>query len=385
MKAIVNGLVVHDHEIVNGQVIMYEKDIWKIVPRKQFRAGMCTKVIDAGGGFVVPGFINEHIHGCVGVDVMDEDPKALETMQLTLPQTGVTSFVATTMTYDRPRIEQALGRIQQAMQQPGTGAQIVGAHMEGPFVSEKHKGSQDAQYIQEADFSWLEPYADCLKIITFAPETLRNNTFIHQCVDHGIIPSLGHSDATYEEATAVMDDVPCCHVTHLYNAMSPFHHRKPGLVGAALLHKNAKCELICDNLHVHPAAQKLAYQLKGRDGIILVTDSMRACLMPDGTSELGGQTVYVKDGEARLADGTIAASIAPMHLCVLNFLLNTGASLPDVIAMATANPAKDLGIYDRVGSLDEGKQADIVILDSTDFHVKQTVIAGEIAYNEEDN
>ena len=132
MKAIVNGLVVHDHEIVNGQVIMYEKDIWKIVPRKQFRAGMCTKVIDAGGGFVVPGFINEHIHGCVGVDVMDEDPKALETMQRTLPQTGVTSFVATTMTYDRPRIEQALGRIQQAMQQPGTGAQIVGAHMEEP-------------------------------------------------------------------------------------------------------------------------------------------------------------------------------------------------------------------------------------------------------------
>lgn len=385
MKAIINGLVVHEHEIVTGQVIMYEEDIWKIVPRKQFRAGMCTEIIDASGGFVVPGFINEHIHGCAGVDVMDEDDKALERMQKSLPQTGVTSFVATTMTYDRPRIERALGRIRSAMERSTAGARILGAHMEGPFVNVNHKGSQDAQYIQQADFSWLLPYVDILKIITFAPETLPNHHFIQQCVEHQIIPSLGHSDATYEEATAVMDEVPCCHVTHLYNAMSPLHHRKPGLVGAALLQPKARCELICDNLHVHPAAQNLAYRMKGRDGIILVTDSMRACLMPDGTSELGGQTVYVKNGEARLADGTIAASIAPMHQCVLHFLMNTGASLPDVIAMATENPAKDLGVYDRLGSLDEGKAADIVILDSTDFHVKQTIIAGELAYNEETN
>ena len=142
------------------------------------------------------------------------------------------------------------------------------------------------------------------------------------------------------------------------------------------------CELICDNLHVHPAAQKLAYQLKGRDGIILVTDSMRACLQGDGESELGGQAVYVKDGQARLADGTLAGSTAVMNQVVLNFLINSGASLPDVVAMASANPAKDLGLYDRLGSLEEGKQADVVVLDSNDFHVKQTVIAGELVYDE---
>ena len=221
-----------------------------------------------------------------------------------------------------------------------------------------------------------------MKIITVAPEVLKNKSFLKECRDHQILVSLGHSAATYEEVMEIVDAGGLCHATHLYNAMAPFHHRQPGLVGAALLSPKVHCELICDNLHVHPAAQKLAYQLKGRDGIILITDSMRACLQGDGESELGGQAVYVKDGQARLADGTLAGSTAVMNQVVLNFLINSGASLPDVVAMASANPAKDLGLYDRLGSLEEGKQADVVVLDSNDFHVKQTVIAGELVYDE---
>ena len=380
MKAIIDGLLVLPHEIVTGKVLMYEKDIWKIVPRKEFRAGMCTDLVDANGGFVVPGFINEHIHGCAGADTMDESEDALKKMQDVLPKTGVTSFLPTTMTMQRDKIERALQRIRRAKDNPG--AQILGAHMEGPFISPLYKGSQAEEHIAAPDFSWIEPYADVVKSITLAPEALKNKTFLKECAAHHIVPSFGHSGASYEEAMDAMEKCEVCHVTHLYNAMTPLHHRKPGLVGAALLAKQAHCELICDNLHVHPAAQKMAYQLKGRDGIILITDSLRACLMPDGESELGGQKVFVKDGQARLADGTLAGSTAAMNQVVLNFLLNTGASLPDVVAMATINPAKALGVYDRIGSLEEGKQADIVVLDSNDFHVKQTIIAGELVYDE---
>lgn len=383
MKAVLRGLIVQGNEIINGHVLMYEgPNIWKIVPRNQFRAGMCTDLIDAKNGFVVPGFINEHIHGCAGADTMDEDDAALAVMQNALPATGVTSFLPTTMTYDKHRIERALERIRKAKDNPG--AQILGAHMEGPFISAAYKGSQEEKNMMSPNFSWLAPYADIIKIITVAPETLKNTTFLKDCAAHGIVVSFGHSAATYEEVINTMTAGDIYHATHLFNAMTPFHHRKPGLVGAALLQDAIHCELICDNLHVHPAAQKLAYQMKGRDGIILVTDSMRACLQGDGESELGGQTVFVKNGEARLANGTLAASVAPMNEVMLHFLINSGASLPEVVAMATVNPAKDLGVYDRIGSLEEGKQADFVVLDSEDFHVKQTVIAGEIAYNEED-
>lgn len=382
MKAIYNGLLVLPDKVVTGEVLLYEHDIWQIVPRKQFRAGMCSELIDAGGGFVMPGFINEHIHGCVGVDTMDGTVAAIQTMQDALPKTGVTSFLPTTMTMSHDAIDQALDAIRQAKVTPRKGAQILGAHMEGPFISEAYKGAQAAEHIARPDFSWLEPYRDIVKIVTVAPETIHHQAFLDACKEAGIILSLGHSDATYEEAMKVLTDYPYCHITHLYNAMTPFHHRKPGVVGAALLAKDAKCELICDNLHVHPAAQKLAYELKGADGIILITDSMRAALLPDGVSELGGQKVYVKDGEARLADGTLAGSTAAMNDVALHFLINTGATLPELAAMTAANAAKDLGVYDRMGSLEAGKQADIVIVDSADFHVKQTVIAGDLVYDE---
>lgn len=382
MKAIYNGLLVLPDRVVTGEVILYEQDIWKIMPRKAFRAGMCSELMDAQGGFVFPGFINEHIHGCAGVDTMDGTVGALRTMQKVLPQTGVTSFLPTTMTMSRKAITTALDAIRQAMTEPVEGGQIVGAHMEGPFISPAYKGAQAETYIAEPDFSWIQPYQDIVKIVTVAPEMIHDDAFLRDCEAAHIIVSLGHSNATYEEAVKVLTVYPYCHSTHLYNAMSPFHHRKPGLVGASLLDRKVRCELICDNLHVHPVAQKLAYTMKGADGIILITDSMRAALLPDGTSELGGQTVYVRNGEARLADGTLAGSTAAMNDVALHFLINTGATLPEIAQMTAANAAKDLGIFDRVGSLEEGKQADIVIVDSTDFHVKQTVVAGNLVYSE---
>ena len=309
---------------------------------------------------------------------MDEDAGALLKMQQVLPATGVTSFLPTTMTYDRRRIEEALQRIRQAKANPGT--RILGAHMEGPFISQAYKGAQKAENISAADFSWLEPYADVVKIITLAPETLKDRSFLEQCAAHHIIVSVGHSAASYEDVRSIMADCPFYHITHLFNAMTPLHHRKPGIVGAALLDPHAHCELICDNLHVHPAAQELVYRMKGQDGIILITDSLRACLLADGESELGGQKVFVHHGEARLADGTLAGSIAPMNEVVHHFLENSKAPLHEVIAMATANPARDLGVFEQLGSLEPGKLADIVLVSPDDFQVKKTLIDGQVVY-----
>lgn len=252
--------------------------------------------------------------------------------------------------------------------------------MEGPFISQAYKGAQKAENISAADFSWLEPYADVVKIITLAPETLKDRSFLEQCAAHHIIVSVGHSAASYEEVRSIMADCPFYHITHLFNAMTPLHHRKPGIVGAALLDPHAHCELICDNLHVHPAAQELVYRMKGQDGIILITDSLRACLLADGESELGGQKVFVHHGEARLADGTLAGSIAPMNEVVHHFLENSKAPLHEVIAMATANPARDLGVFEQLGSLEPGKLADIVLVSPDDFQVKKTLIDGQVVY-----
>lgn len=379
MKAIMDGLLVLPHEVVTGQVLLYDEKIEAIMPRKEFRAGMVTDLIDAEGLIVAPGFINEHIHGCGGCDTMDEDDTALEQMSRLLPSTGVTAFVPTTMTYDRPKIERSLTRVRQAMGQEW-GAEILGAHMEGPFISPVYKGAQAEKDITAADFSWLGPYQDVIRIVTVAPEMISDPVFLQQCWEHHIIVSIGHSAADYETARAVMTSGGTCHVTHLFNAMTPFHQRKPGIVGAAFDTPEVRCELICDNLHVHPAVQRLAYREKGRDGIILISDSLRACLVGDGESELGGQPVFVQNGAARLADGTLAGSIVTMEQAVLNFIINTQASLPDVIAMATENPARDLGVYDRMGSLEVGKQADITMFDDA-MHIKKTLAKGRVIFD----
>lgn len=379
MKVIIDGRLVMPDTVLDGYALLYDGNtILDVVTQDSVNTDACESVVRADGALIMPGFINEHIHGCAGVDTMDEDAGALLKMQQVLPATGVTSFLPTTMTYDRHRIEEALQRIRQAKANPGT--RILGAHMEGPFISQAYKGAQKAENISAADFSWLEPYADVVKIITLAPETLKDRSFLEQCAAHHIIVSVGHSAASYEEVRSIMADCPFYHVTHLFNAMTPLHHRKPGIVGAALLDPHAHCELICDNLHVHPAAQELVYRMKGQDGIILITDSLRACLLADGESELGGQKVFVHHGEARLADGTLAGSIAPMNEVVHHFLENSKAPLHEVIAMATANPARDLGVFEQLGSLEPGKLADIVLVSPDDFQVKKTLIDGQVVY-----
>ena len=379
-----------------GNVLLYdEMGIHAVKAAASFDAaadGVApADVFDAGGCYVSPGFLNVHIHGCGGADTMDEDADALTTIRKKQAEMGVTAFLPTTMTCPWNEIAGALTRVRAAMDVHGVGAEILGAHMEGPFISPAEKGSQEETNILPADFGKLAPFADVVRLVTLAPEELplsdttkphltetapeeHDWSFIERCEDAGIIVSIGHTAATYEMAAAAVQQHGVHHFTHLFNAMTGLHHRHPGTVGAAL-DTDARVELICDNIHIAPAVQRLVWRLKGAAGLILVTDSMSACGIGDGTYTLGGHEVTVRGERATLADGTIAASIATLNRCIERFQRNTGAPIEQVIETVTKTPAKDLGIYAERGSLAPGKRADITIFDDA-LAIHATIVGG---------
>jgi len=381
MKAIINGKIILDDQILTGQVLLYNETIEKIIPENFFSADSVDLLIDAAGKYVSAGFINLHIHGCRGFDTMDDTPEALDTIREGMAQSGVTAFLPTTMTYDFPTIYRSFDQIRAAMGKK-MGAQILGCHVEGPFISEVYKGAQSSKYIIAPDFSYLEPYKDIIKIVTIAPEKLVGDRFINECKKNHIVVSMGHSSATYEEAMAAIA-AGVGQVTHLFNGLQPLHHRRPSVVGAAL-DTAVTCEIIADNVHVHPAMQRLVYKIKGKEQLILITDSMRACMLPDGESELGGQVVIVKGQIARLRDGTIAGSVLTMNEAIRRFWINTGVPLQDVIRLVTINPAKELLVYDNMGSIAVGKEANLTIFDDNIF-ISQTIVEGSVVYQQDSN
>mgnify|MGYP002252289131 CR=1 FL=1 len=386
MKAVTNGrLILPDErgefQIVEHQAILYDTKIEEIVPEMSLRGGgvKLDEVIDAHGAYVSPGFINIHLHGCVGCDAMDDDPAAIASMALYQASTGVTAMLPTTMTYDFPTIYTALDHIRAAMAESGDGARILGAHMEGPFISVERRGAQAPEHIVSADYARIVDYRDVIRLITIAPEELKGDyTFVEQCQEAGITISLGHSSADYNTARRAILQYGINHVTHLFNGMVPFHHRTPGLVGAAL-DTPVDCELIADNVHLHPMTQRLVWRMKQGRHIVLITDSMRACGLGDGESELGGQVVRVSGQVAALKDGTIAGSVLTLDRAVANFAANTGAGLAATVSYATKAPAVSIGAYDQMGSLEKGKRADITIFDGA-VRVQRTIIGGRQVY-----
>ena len=382
MLAIINGKCIlpdeqGDFAIETGKVILCEGERIKgIVSEREAADLNIEDTIDAKGCYVSPGFLNVHIHGCDGMDTMDDEETALPKMSRLQAKTGVTGFLPTTMTCAWDDVAKAFSHIRHYQQQQPTGARILGAHMEGPFISPAKKGAQAECNIRPADFELVEPWQDVVRIITLAPEELPDYHFVELCEEAGITVSIGHTAADYETVMEAVTEHGVHHITHLYNAMTPFHHRNPGVVGAAL-DSLANCEIIADNVHSHPAAQRLLYHAKGGRNIILITDSLRACGVGDGPSELGGQKVFVKGELATLEDGTIAGSVATMNRCIKIFWENTGAPLARVIEMATKTPAAELNLYDELGSLEAGKRADIVIFDD-DVKIKQTIIGGKV-------
>lgn len=356
------GILLCDGENIKGFVA--ERDI----PEN-------AEVIDAQGNYVAPGFLNVHIHGCAGADTMDGTEETLARMARLQAQTGVTGFLPTTMTCRWHEVEDALATVMEAMESQPMGARVLGAHMEGPFISPAKKGAQAEENIRQADYKMVKPWEKVVKIITLAPEELPDYDFVDKCHAAGITVSIGHTAADYDTAVSAVKDHGIHHFTHVYNAMTGFSHRAPGVVGAAF-DTDANCEIIADNVHSHPAAQRLLYHAKGGKNIVLITDSLRACGLGDGPSELGGQEVFVKGELATLKDGTIAGSVATMNRCVKIFWENTGAELPQIIEMVTKTPAQELALYEEIGSLESGKRADIVIFDE-EVQVKATIIGGK--------
>ncbi len=331
---------------------------------------------------LVPGFIDEHIHGSATADNMDATLDAARTISKTIASEGVTSFLMTTMTEPEEHIEAAMINAKNFIENPEyIGAKAIGLHLEGPFISVKHKGAQPEESIRKPNVEIFKHYQNLsgnnIKEITFAYEE-EGKELANYLRDTGVVGSIGHTDATCDQVLeAIKEGVTCA--THTYNAMKPLHHREAGTVGACLLSDDIYCELICDLIHVSPNAIRLLYKCKGKEKIVLITDAMRAKHMPDGEYSLGGQPVFVKDGAARLENGTLAGSILCMNDALKNIRKVLNTSFTDTIDFATKNPAKNLGIFDKKGSIKEGKDADFAVVDK-DFNVYMTISEGRIVY-----
>ena len=333
--------------------------------------------VDLNGAYVIPGLVDAHNHGNSGFDFSDGNYEGLKAMAKYLAQNGITSFAPASMTLPYEVLSKAFATGAKLRDEKPKGcARIMGVQMEGPFFSEKRKGAQNADYLRNPDFAAFKKlYFDCgglIKIADLAPELPGSVEFTKEAVKLCTV-SVAHTDATYEEAKAVYD-VGATYLTHLFNTMPGIHHRKPGVIGAAAENENVQAELICDGLHVHPSAVRMAFKLfPGR--IVLVSDALRCCGMPDGQYELGGQQVFLQGGIAKLADGTIAGAATNLYQGMLNAIA-FGIPKEEAILSATINPAKALGYWKEIGAIASGYRADFVICDKN-LNRKQVYIAGE--------
>lgn len=373
--AIINAKLILEDEIVEDQILLFNNKIIDIVEDIILSDSDDVKIIDAKGAYVSAGFIDLHIHGSGGADVMDATPQALETLSETLLQTGTTSFLATTMTMSTKDIDNALQNIKQYSKKV-TGAHILGIHLEGPFINTIKHGAQDKNYVQTPNLKLIEDYMDKIKMITLAPEVEGSEAFIkYMTKEHPhVILSIGHSDASYEESKESFG-WGVSHVTHLFNAMNTYHHRKPGIVGATF-NADVTCDIIADLVHTHASTLELTQKVK-QDKLILVTDSMRAGCMKCGTYDLGGRSVTVKDGKAELEDGTLAGSVLKMNEAMLNMKRYTSMDFMAIVSAATKVPAQKLNV--KKGELKVGYDADVVMFDEN-FSIILTIVSGEVKY-----
>lgn len=329
------------------------------------------KVIDAEGLLVLPGLVDIHSHGAAGEDFSDGNPEGLKKILQYEKRCGITSYCPTSMTFPKERLRQIFASIKGA--QTEEGAKVVGINMEGPFLDPAKKGAHVEEWIAAPDAAFVrelnQDVDGLVRLVTLAPNMEGAEEFIKEMHEEVCI-SLGHTAADYDCASRAMK-LGAHHVTHLYNAMQPFGHRAPGLIGAAMDDPECMVELICDGYHIHPSAIRAAFRLFGPERVILISDSMRATGMENGTYELGGQEVTVKDRKAVLKDGTLAGSATNLYGCMCK-AIEFGIPLEQAIMAATANPARSIGIFDRVGSIRIGKQADLLLV-SENFELKRVI------------
>ena len=378
LKYITGGKIVLPDSVVCGKSLAYDSDSGKIVGIvDEIPSG--ADVIDANGNYVAPGLVDIHIHGYLNEDASDAKPEGIKKMAYGVAKNGVTAFLPTTMTVSKDEIIAALNTVRSLKEESKSwdGAEIIGVHAEGPFINPSKKGAQAEENILVPDADFILENSDIITSVTLAPEMDKD----HQCIkklaaQSNVLISMGHTGANYEQAvSAVKDGVG--HTTHLFNAMTPLAHRDPGVVGAALA-TDVSVELICDTFHIHPGVFSIiAKQKPGK--LCLITDCTRAGGMPDGEYDLGGQPIFLKGIECRLADGTIAGSVLKLNNAVKNVLDHTALPVNEVFKMATLNPANAIHQGDRIGSLEEGKDADIIITDEN-INVLRTIKKGRTIY-----
>jgi N-acetylglucosamine-6-phosphate deacetylase len=346
----------------------------------QFEASQAAVQIDAGGKLLLPGFIDLHVHGAVGSDVMDANPDGLHAMARFYATHGVTAFLPTCWSASRGAILAALEAVGEVVGYVPGGATILGAHLEGPYLNPQKCGAQNDRYIRRAGTAEALEFLDTglVRLLTLAPEFEENLWLVEECALQGITVSIGHTTAGYEQVLRAVKR-GASHVTHCYNAMTGFGHRGPGTVGAAMAIPELCCELIADDIHVHPVAQKILLDVKGTEGVVLVTDAVRAAGLPDGEYALDERKVEVRDGAVRLADGTLAGSSLTMERALANIQRATGRPLKELWRLTSLNAARQIGVSGAKGSLEVGKDADLVLLDA-DFNVHLTVVGGNIVY-----
>lgn len=373
---IVNGRLLLDNNIVDDKDLLIENN--KIAAIGKGLSG--DNVINADGNYVSPGFIDIHIHGSAGFDTMDGTFDAINAISKSIAKRGTTSFLPTTMTEDKNKIKNAIKNVYKNKNHV-EGAEILGIHMEGPFINPKQKGAQDEKFILKPTIdNFLElcgDYMDIVKLVTIAPEIEGSLDLIKFLKEKGIIVSVGHTDSTYDEVAAGFK-AGITHATHVFNAMKGFHHREVGTLGA-IFDLDISAELIADGIHSVFPAIRTVLKLKGKKNTNLITDAMMAANLSDGVYQLGGQDVYVKDGAARLKSGVLAGSTLTLDKAVKNILANTDLSLYESVALASYNSAKVIGVHDRKGLIKEGYDADIVIFDDN-IDIKKTIVGGKIVY-----
>ena len=370
-----NCNIIYLDKIEKGSVLIENGKIKEINPSNVND----TEVIDAEGLYLSPGFIDVHIHGAGGCDTMDGTVESINTIAKTIVEHGTTSFTPTTMTVAAEDIRKSMKVIKKLKEEGTEGANVLGAHLEGPFISPKAIGAQNPNFLLAPSVEnynkIVGDYGDAVVSITMAPEVEGAKELIKYLSDNGVTVSMGHTKATYDEA---IEGIKCgaCHSTHLYNAMTPFTHREPGVVGATF-DTDITTETISDGIHISYPALRTAYKQKGTDKVLLVSDAMEACGMPDGQYSLGGQDVIVKNGAARLLDGTLAGSVLTLDKAVKNIYSNSNYPLNEVVRMATYNGAKHCHVEDHKGLIKEGYDADLILFNED---IKKFIINNKKTY-----